>query len=133
VCANTIGGAGSTAYVRDNDGLMVPTGTSAYGEDKPMTIQHTVVFRLVHGPGSSAEAEFLDTARATLTAIAGVSEFSINQQISPKSELDWQFSMFFADQAAYDAYNVDPAHVRFVETRWRVEVDAFQEYDFVAQ
>ena len=98
-----------------------------------MTIQHTVVFRLVHGRESSAEAEFLDTARATLTAIPGVSEFSTNRQISPKSELDWQFSMLFADQAAYDAYNADPAHVRFVETRWLVEVDAFQEYDFVAR
>ena len=98
-----------------------------------MTIQHTVVFRLVHGPGSSAEAEFLDTARATLTAIAGVSEFSINRQVSPKSDLDWQFSMLFADQAAYDSYNADPAHVRFVETRWQAEVEAFQEYDFVAR
>ena len=68
-----------------------------------MTIQHTVVFRLVHDSGSSAEAEFLDTAKGTLTAIAGVTEFSINRQVSPKSDLDWQFSMLFADQAAYDA------------------------------
>jgi hypothetical protein len=98
-----------------------------------MTIQHTVIFRLVHEPGSSAEAEFLDTARATLTAITGVSEFSINQQVSPKSDLDWQFSMLFADQAAYDTYNADPAHVRFVETRWLIEVEAFQEYDFVTR
>jgi hypothetical protein len=98
-----------------------------------MTIQHTVVFRLVHEPGSSAEAEFLDTARATLTAITGVSEFSINQQVSPKSDLDWQFSMLFADQATYDSYNADPDHVRFVETRWLVEVEAFQEYDFVTR
>lgn len=98
-----------------------------------MTIQHTVVFRLVHEPGTGAESEFLDTARATLTAIAGVSQFSINQQVSPKSDLRWQFSMTFADQAAYDAYNADPAHGTFVETRWQVEVDAFQEYDFVAR
>jgi hypothetical protein len=98
-----------------------------------VTIQHTVVFRLVHEPGSAAEADFLDAARATLTAIAGVSDFSINQQVSPKSELRWQFSMIFADQAAYSAYNTDPAHVAFVETRWQVEVDSFQEYDFVAR
>ena len=98
-----------------------------------MTIQHTVVFRLVHEPGSSAEAEFLDTAETTLTAIAGVSDFRINRQVSPKSDLAWQFSMVFADQAAYDRYNADPAHVRFVETRWLVEVEAFQEYDFVAR
>ena len=98
-----------------------------------MTIQHTVGFRLVHEPGSSAEAEFLDTAETTLTAISGVSDFRINRQVSPKSDLAWQFSMVFADQAAYDRYNADPAHVRFVETRWLVEVEAFQEYDFVAR
>jgi hypothetical protein len=98
-----------------------------------MTIQHTVVFRLIHEPGSPAEAEFLDTARATLTAIAGVSEFSISQQVSPKSDFGWQFSMLFSDQAAYDAYNADPAHVDFIEARWQVEVEAFQEYDFIAR
>jgi len=96
-----------------------------------MAIQHTVVFRLVHEPGSPAEAEFLGTGRATLTAIPGVAEFTVNKQVSPKSELGWQFSMIFADQAAYDAYNAHPAHVAFVETRWQSEVDAFQEYDFV--
>ena len=41
-----------------------------------MTIQHTVVFGLVHEPGSPAEAEFLGTARATLSAIPGVSDFT---------------------------------------------------------
>ena len=44
-----------------------------------------------------------------------------------------QFSMICADQAAYSAYDADPAHVAFVETRWQVEVDSFQEYDFVAR
>lgn len=93
-------------------------------------IQHTVVFRLVHEPGSEAEAEFLATARQTLTAIPGVTEFVVNRQVSPKSELAWQFSMVFADQIAYDAYNDHPAHAGFVESRWVPEVAAFQEYDF---
>lgn len=98
-----------------------------------MSIQHTVVFRLGHTPGSPAEQDFLDTARQTLTSIPGVTDFVINRQVSAKSDLHWQFSMIFADQAAYDAYNVHPAHVGFVEQRWQVEVDAFQEYDFVAR
>ncbi|HKN45020.1 MAG TPA: Dabb family protein [Propionibacteriaceae bacterium] len=98
-----------------------------------MAIQHTVVFRLVHAAGSAAEEEFLDTARATLTTIGGVTEFTVNRQVSPKSDLVWQFSMVFADQAAYSAYNAHPAHVTFVETRWQGEVDAFQEYDFIAR
>ncbi|GAA0928142.1 Dabb family protein [Virgisporangium aurantiacum] len=97
-----------------------------------MSIQHTVVFRLVHEPGSTAEIEFLASGRATLISIPGVTAFAVNRQVSPKSDLTWQFSMVFADQAAYDAYNAHPAHVEFVETRWKTEVDAFQEYDFVA-
>jgi hypothetical protein len=96
-----------------------------------MAILHTVVFRLVHEAGSPAEAEFLTTARETLTAIPGVTEFTVNRQVNPKSDLEWQFSMVFADQAAYDAYNIHPAHVAFTTTRWQSDVDAFQEYDFV--
>jgi hypothetical protein len=56
-----------------------------------VSIQHTVVFRLVHEPGSAAEEDFLETATATLTAIAGITEFTMNRQVSPKSDLAWQF------------------------------------------
>ena len=96
-----------------------------------MSIQHTVVFRLDHEAGSPAETEFLSKARTTLTAIPGVTEFTINRQVNPKSDLLWQFSMVFADQDAYNAYNTHPEHVSFTTTRWQSEVDAFQEYDFV--
>lgn len=98
-----------------------------------MSIQHTVVFRLVHPSGSAAEQEFLDAGRETLTAIPGVRDFAVNAQVSPKSDLPWQFSMIFADQAAYDGYDQHPAHVAFVQQRWLSEVEAFQEYDFVAR
>ncbi len=66
-----------------------------------MSIQHTVVFRLVHESGSTAELDFLETGRATLTSIPGVTDFTINRQISPKSDLTGQFSMAFANQATY--------------------------------
>ena len=95
-----------------------------------MAIQHTVVFRLAHEPGSVAEAEFLTTGREVLASIPGVEDFVVNRQVSPKSDLSWQFSMVFADQAAYDGYNAHPAHVGFVTDRWLPEVAAFQEYDF---
>lgn len=94
-------------------------------------IQHTVVFRLVHPVGSAAEAEFLETARATLPAIPGVEDFAISRQVSAKSDLAWQFAMTFADDAAYAKYDEHPAHTAFVESRWTTEVEAFQEYDFV--
>jgi len=96
-------------------------------------IQHTVVFRLVHPVGSEAEAAFLATARATLPAVPGVADFTISRQVSAKSDLVWQFSMAFADDAAYAAYDAHPSHTGFVESRWVPEVAAFQEYDFVEQ
>jgi len=96
-----------------------------------MAIQHTVVFRLVHPDGSPESQEFLDTGRAVLSAIPGVSEFSVREQISAKSDLTHQFSMVFADQEAYDAYDSHPAHRAFVAERWLSEVAAFQEYDFL--
>jgi hypothetical protein len=95
-----------------------------------MSIEHTVVFRLAHPAGSPAESEFLAAARSALTTIPGVTDFTVRRQVSEKSDLAWQFSMRFADQATYDAYNAHPVHVEFVANRWQTEVVAFQEYDF---
>lgn len=92
---------------------------------------HTVVFRLIHEAGSEAERDFIETGRAVLTGIPGVTGFTVNRQVSPKSDMAWQFSMAFADQDVYEGYNTHPAHVGFVATRWEPEVAAFQEYDFV--
>ena len=96
-----------------------------------MAIQHTVVFRLVHTPGSAPEQEFLSTGRRTLSAIPGVQDFTISSQVSAESDMCWQFSMIFASRAEYDAYDAHPDHRGFVAERWEREVDAFQEYDFV--
>lgn len=94
-----------------------------------MTIQHTVVFALAHAPGSPEETEFLDTATRVLSAIGTVTNFTVRRQISPKSDVTWQFSMDFGSAADYEAYNSDPAHVEFVSTRWS-EAVRFAEYDF---
>ncbi len=94
-------------------------------------IRHTVAFRLVHPSGSAEEQAFLDNARTVLPAIPGVTDFVVSRQVSPKSDHHFQFAMSFADQAAYDAYNVHPEHVRLVETRWQPEVAAFDELDLV--
>ena len=51
--------------------------------------------------------------------------------MSPKNDFDFGFSMVFADQAAYDSYNVHPDHVRFVRDRWVPEVESFLEIDYV--
>jgi hypothetical protein len=96
-----------------------------------MPIQHTVIFRLIHDPGSENAESFIADARAALTAIPGVEAFTVQRQVSPKSTLSWQFSMVFADDTAYTAYNEHPAHVALVRERWSTEVAEFQEYDFV--
>ncbi|KZM76763.1 Dabb family protein [Cellulosimicrobium sp. I38E] len=94
-------------------------------------IQHTVAFRLVHPSGSAEEAEFLGTARRTLTAIPGVRDFTVSRQVSAKSPLTFQFSMVFDDDAAYAAYDAHPDHRGFVADRWVPEVAEFQELDLV--
>ena len=94
-------------------------------------IRHTAVFRLKHPSGSAAEGNFL-VALAKLKSISGVEKFEVLRQVSPKSEFKFGVSMEFADQAAYDGYNIHPDHVTFVQTRWIPEVAAFTEIDYVA-
>ena len=96
-----------------------------------MGIQHTVVFSLFHPRESPQALAFLKDARALLGSIPGVQQFAIHRQVSEKSELTHQFSMMFADEAAYRRYNEHEVHVSFVRDRWIPEVAEFQEYDFV--
>ncbi len=94
-------------------------------------IRHTVVFRLKHAAGSANESAFLSAAKI-LAGIPGVQKFEKLRQVSPKNDYTFGFSMEFADQAAYDGYNIHPDHVAFVRDRWVPEVDAFMEIDYVA-
>jgi hypothetical protein len=92
-------------------------------------IRHTVVFRLKHKPNSKEEVDFLAEARK-LAAIPGVENFESLRQVGRKNDYTFGLSMEFADQAAYDGYNVHPDHVRFVKQRWLKEVDGFLEIDY---
>ena len=92
-------------------------------------IRHTVAFRLRHPAGSPGEIEFLQAARG-LAAIPGVGKFEQLRQVSAKNGFRFGFSMEFADQAAYDRYNLDPFHVAFVRDRWVPEVEDFLEIDY---
>jgi hypothetical protein len=89
-------------------------------------IRHTVAFRL--RDDASAESFLRDAL--VLADIPGVTVFEQLRQTSPKNDFRYGFSMEFADQAAYDAYNVHPSHVEFVEGRWIPEVDDFLEIDY---
>ena len=92
-------------------------------------IRHTVVLKLKHAKGSPEEASFLNAAQG-LAKIPGVQNFERLRQISPKCDYDYGFSMEFADQAAYSAYNDHPEHVAFVQGQWIPNVAAFQEIDY---
>lgn len=92
-------------------------------------IRHTVAFRLKHAAGSTKEAAFLEEARV-LATIPSVRNFEQLRQTSPKNAFTLGFSMEFADQAGYDAYNIHPAHVAFVRDRWVPEVAEFMEIDY---
>jgi hypothetical protein len=93
-------------------------------------IRHTVQFKLKHAPGSPEEQDFLSAALA-LTSIPGVTRFEQSRQVSGKNPYAFNFSMEFADQAAYDGYNNHPIHVSFVQSRWVPEVEVFLEADFI--
>lgn len=94
-------------------------------------IRHTVAFRLGHPHGSPAETAFLDDALA-LQGIPGVHHFERLRQTSAKNDYDFGFSMEFADDAAYSAYNEHPTHRAFVAERWEKEVVDFLELDYVS-
>jgi hypothetical protein len=98
--------------------------------DKSEAIQHMVIFDLKHEKGSAAEAKFLADGKAILTAIPTVQEFRVLDQVSPKNDYDFGFSMVFASKADYETYNNHPDHQSFVENRWKKEVARFLEIDF---
>ena len=93
-------------------------------------IRHTVAFKLKHAPNSESEASYLKAA-AVLTSIPTVRNFEWLRQVSKKNAFDFGFSMEFDTQQDYEAYNIHPEHVRFVETRWKPEVGDFLEIDYV--
>ena len=96
-----------------------------------MAIQHMVIFCLKHAKGSAEEAAFLEDGKSILTSIPVVNNFKVSTQVSPKNDYDYGFSMEFANQTDYDAYNAHPLHSAFVEERWLTEVERFLEIDYV--
>lgn len=93
-------------------------------------IIHTVVFALIHPNHSEEEADFLRSARDTLSRIPGVENFRILRQVSPASDFQYMFRMEFVHPSTYQDYNLHPDHVSFVASRWKPEVACFQELDF---
>ncbi|MGF7049495.1 quinol monooxygenase YgiN [Paenibacillus sp. DS2015] len=94
-------------------------------------IKHMVTFNLHVGKDTPEAEAFLTESATELSVIPGVQQFKVFRQVSAKNEYDYGFSMVFANQAAYDAYNDHPVHQNYVATRWLTEVSHFQEIDFI--
>jgi len=93
-------------------------------------IIHTVVFKTKHPNGSEEEQEFLKAGKA-LGNLPMVKNFECFKQVSKKNEFEFGFSMEFDSELEYDAYNSHPDHVKFVDNRWKLEVEKFLEIDYV--
>ncbi len=95
-------------------------------------IQHMVIFDLKHAAESPLTDKFLKDGLTILSQIPGVKNFQVFNQISPKNDFRYGFSMDFDHKDAFENYNNHPAHVLFVQDRWMNEVSRFQEIDFKA-
>lgn len=93
-------------------------------------IRHMVIFCLKHEQDSTETEKFLLDGKAILSSIPTVENFEVLNQISPKNDYNFGFSMEFSDRDAYDSYSAHPDHEAFVEQRWKVEVTSFLEIDF---
>ncbi|MEX2370738.1 MAG: Dabb family protein [Bacteroidales bacterium] len=93
-------------------------------------IQHGVIFSLKHEKGSPEALKFLEDGRRILSGIPVVQQFQAFDQVSPKNDYEYGFSMVFDGMDAYEEYNEHPDHVDFVENRWKKEVTEFLEIDF---
>ncbi|MBR2563630.1 MAG: Dabb family protein [Bacillus sp. (in: Bacteria)] len=94
-------------------------------------ITHMVTFTLYAGKDNADAETFLQESKEALATIPGVENFQVLRQVSIKNEFDYCFSMEFADQAAYDAYNDHAVHRQYVAERWEKEVSRFQEIDLM--
>ena len=90
-------------------------------------IHHTVAFRL----HDAADDEAFWSRVDALSALAGVGDFRVLQQIGTKNEFTHALSMYFESQTDYDAYNDHPDHAVFVNEVWLPNVADFIELDYV--
>lgn len=93
-------------------------------------IRHMVIFCLKHDIDSTETEKFLKDGLRILTSIPGVESFEVLNQVSPKNDYDFGFSMEFSSREDYDSYSAHPDHNEFVEQRWKKEVTRFLEIDF---
>lgn len=93
------------------------------------SIVHTVFFTLESD--NVLGVQTFKERSLELAEIPGVEDFAWVEETSPKNDFEYGLTMRFADQAAYNAYNIHPQHVEYVERVWKPNVSDFMEIDYV--
>jgi len=80
---------------------------------------HTVFFWL-NNPASDADRQALRAGLETLKSIEHADAAYVGAPAPTRRPVidhtyDWSLTLIFKDQAAQDAYQVDPTHLKFVE------------------
>lgn len=94
-----------------------------------LMIRHTVAFKLKNPKGSPEELAFFKAAEK-LAKIPSVHNFGVFRETSVKNDFEYFFYMEFESEKGYEAYNVHPDHVEFVEKYWVTLVEKFIEIDY---
>jgi hypothetical protein len=93
-------------------------------------IHHSAFFKLKDSL-SSSDKELFFAEINKLAAIEGVIDFKVVIETSPKNNFTNGVRMEFVDQKAYDSYNSNPQHQKFVQEIWLKMVEDFMEIDYV--
>jgi len=95
-------------------------------------ISHNAFFKLKDSL-SNADKELFFTEINKLAGIEGVIDFKVVKETSPKNHFEYGATMQFKDQTAYDSYNSNPQHQKFVQEIWMKMVEDFMEIDYVEE
>ena len=97
---------------------------------KNTNIRHAGLFKFKTNVTEQEKQAFFEALK-DLENIAGVKKLEISKQISPKNKFEYSFSMEFANEDIYKAYNIHPSHDAFVQNYWLNSVEDFMEIDTV--
>jgi quinol monooxygenase YgiN len=99
-------------------------------DNQSSNISHNAYFKLKDSLQESDRKLFFDEIYK-LSDIEGVIDFKVVKETSPKNKFEYGATMQFKDQQAYDAYNQNPLHQKFVNEIWLKMVDSFIEIDYL--
>ncbi|MBL7817902.1 MAG: Dabb family protein [Saprospiraceae bacterium] len=95
-----------------------------------INIRHAGIFKFKTNVTDQEKQAFF-TALKNLEQLEGVQKMEISKQISTKNAFEYGFSMEFANDDVYEAYNIHPQHDAFVKNYWLKYVEDFMEIDTV--